>query len=477
LGTHVTVALALLVITAGFSYASFSSYLIQSRSSQLVDRGNQLARVLAGYFSNRISPPTADYLLEGLEGALNAHVVVVDPSGTVILSGGRSETPALTITPAILKTVLVRRHDWNQEVPGSSGMLLGVGVPIPVGKTIVGAIFLDEPVSPLTATAGSLLVRVLLGGLVGAAAAALLAALVSRTFARPLSAMHQAAGLVAAGDLNVRVVPAGPREVAELGERFNAMAKSLQDRVADLRRDADLRDELLAHVAHDLKTPLTTVRGYLEAILDGVVAGPQAERAVHVAHQETLRLQRLTARLLEAAQLEAELASHREPVAVRAWAEEVSQRFTGARPEAPAVVVEGDKDAVAWAHRDAMTEVLVNLLDNASHFHTGSDPIRVQVSRRFEEVEVAVSDHGPGIPPEIYDYVFEPFVTGDPARTGRGTGLGLSIARRLIMAMGGSVGADPGGPAAVGARVWFRVPAPFAVARMDGHRGQDPSGG
>jgi two-component system OmpR family sensor kinase len=453
------VALLLLATTAGFSFAAFRQYLVYDQQRQVLDRDEQVARVLTGFFTGAIDEPTATYLLGGLEGALAARAYVVNDSGDVILSSGRLNVPPAAVPPAVLQQVLWRVTPWSGTLAAPGGTDVVAGVPILLGRAVVGGVFLEEPLAPATSRAAGLLGRLLLGGALGALLAAGAAQWLARRLSRPLVALREAATAVAAGRLDVRVAPEGPEEVAELGVRFNQMAENLARLVEDLRRESALRDELLAHVAHDLKTPLTAVRGYLEALLDHVLTGPEAERAVAVAHQETLRLQRLVLRLLQAARLEA-TAGLPESVTRFAVAPWLQGLMAALEPEAAsrgvALALEGVAVAEATGYPDALAEVVQNLVDNAVKVSPAGARVRVRVLGEDGGMRVEVDDEGPGVPAELAERVFEPFVTGDRARAGGSTGLGLSIAARLVRRMGGRIQLEPrpGG----GTRAWFWVP-------------------
>lgn len=454
------VALILLIITAGFSYAAFRQYLIGSQLTQLLSRGHQVARVMHGYFTGSIDAPTATYLMSGLEGALNAHVYVVDQTGEVILSTGQSTSPIVPVPINDLKQVLWRAKTWSAILPSSGGSVSVAGVPILLDHTVAGGIFLEKALAPADTRALGLLSRLLLGGLLGALVAAASAIVLSRRLTEPLAAMNEAAAGIASGHLDTRVKSFGPGELTQLATSFNRMAESLEALVENLRRQTEAQDVLLTHVAHDLKTPLTTVRGYLEALQDHLVTGQEADRALAVAHAETLRLQRLVGRLLEAARLEAELGNASESILVADWARDAAVRLT---PQAQSkhvdIRVNADDSLVVRGHRDGLTEVLVNLLDNAIQASPPGSVVTIEAEPWNTGVRVAVRDEGTGIPDGLHSQLFEPFVTGDQSRSGGRTGLGLSIVSRLIGLMGGMVGIDR---PSQGACVWFWLPRPNA---------------
>lgn len=208
-----------------------------------------------------------------------------------------------------------------------------------------------------------------------------------------------------------------------------------------------LKDEFVSMVSHELRTPLTSINGAL-SLLAGGVAGPLEARGrelVEVARRNGERLLCLVNDILDIAKIESgKMDFHIEPLELvslvtetLAATAEYAARF-GVRlvlaPAPPVVRVAAD--------RGRLTQVLTNLLSNAAKFSPSGDCVEVAVTRHAGRVQVAVIDHGPGIPPEFHDRLFEKFAQADAGHTRAqgGTGLGLSISKALIECMGGSIG-------------------------------------
>jgi signal transduction histidine kinase len=268
-------------------------------------------------------------------------------------------------------------------------------------------------------------------------AALLLTAALSRRIIRPVEELTLAAQAMATGDLSRRVMVRAPDEIGTLGRAFNSMADSLQ-------RAEGLRRTLVGDVAHELRTPLTNIRGYLEALRDGV-ARPDA-RMIDSLHEEALLLNRLIDDLQDLALAEAgQLRLQRAPADLGAV---VEQALSAARPRIEA-------KGVACAHTlppdlppvtidaERVGQVLRNLLNNALT-HTpagGTISVAAQVEGPGDIVAVSVCDTGCGIAADDLPLIFERFYRADRSRnraTG-GAGLGLTIVRQLVEAHGGSV--------------------------------------
>jgi signal transduction histidine kinase len=288
------------------------------------------------------------------------------------------------------------------------------------------------------------LAALLIAGGAAALLAAVLAALLARRLTGPLRGLASAAGELAEGRHPESVPGGGTAELDDLATSFNAMAEQLA-----LARDAERA--VLLSVSHDLRTPLTSIRGYAEGIEDGTV---EPREAAAVVGREAGRLERLVGDLLALARLrQGVLEIRREPVDLGAVAREAEERLRPAAVEAGvAVSVEGGGRASADHGRSL--QVVSNLLENAIRVSPAGGTVTIAVAPG----EVAVADEGPGIPEEETPRAFERFHLRSRAGRGspEGAGLGLAIVRELSEAMGGSVAVEnlPSG----GARFTVRLP-------------------
>jgi signal transduction histidine kinase len=298
--------------------------------------------------------------------------------------------------------------------------------------------------------------------LVVAAIAAVAAALFSRRFTQPIESLASATAQMARGAYGTRVQVRGPEELGTLAGAFNDMASALQRDVGELRRQEQLRRELVANVSHDLATPLTAIQGFTEALQDEVVRDP-AERAetLRLIGREAARLRRLVDQLRQVALFEGGAVTlDRTSVHLSALVAETLAVLAPEFERKPVSVTQALPDDLPAVDADAdrLTEVLLNLLDNALRHTPAGGRIEVTGTNQGDHVEVAIADTGPGIAATDRERIFDRFARLDPSRstaTG-GSGLGLAIVRALLEAHGGTITVDagPGG----GARFAFTLP-------------------
>jgi len=298
------------------------------------------------------------------------------------------------------------------------------------------------------------------------AAAGAVSAFLAFRIVRPVRGLAAGAARIARGGYGERVPVTGSDELAQLASAFNDMARSLE---SSERR----RRELLSDVAHELRTPLATLDGYLEGIADGVV--PADAGTLTVLRAETGRLVRLADDLARVSQAEErQLRLQIEPVAVAAVVRAAAE---AARPafEAKGVRLDVDCDVrlpTVGLDADRIGEVLANLLENALRHTPSGGRVALYARRRGGGVELAVADEGEGLDAVHLERVFERFYRADPSRSRErgGTGIGLTIARAIVDAHGGRIHAESDGPGR-GARFVVELPAAddtLALARSAG---------
>ncbi len=298
--------------------------------------------------------------------------------------------------------------------------------------------------------------------LVAALAAALAAAVVvslaiSTRIAGPVTRLAAAARRIAAGHYAERVPPTGEGEIGELASSFNVMTASLE---ATERR----RLQLVGDVAHELRTPLATLDGYLEGLEDGVI-DPSPE-TLRLLRGETARLTRLVSDLQELWRAEArQLPAHLEEIDAAAVAREIAEQF-GPPAALRSIVLEAriaEDPLPILADRDRLGQILGNYLSNALRYSPAGSSVQVEVCREGAEAVLMVRDHGPGLTAEQAAHVFERFYRVDPSRSRAlgGSGIGLAIAKALAETMDGRAWAESDGP---GAGSTFAVALPCRLS-------------
>jgi two-component system, OmpR family, sensor histidine kinase ChvG len=308
------------------------------------------------------------------------------------------------------------------------GVFLFVAEPIRDREQVVGAVYAARSTRPVMVELYRIragLIRVLF---VAFCVTALVTLLLAWSISRPLGKLSRAAKRVAAGEPDVRIPVGGGGEIEELGASFAAM----KDRL-----DARLRyiEGFAADVAHEFKSPLTSIRGAAELLGEGAHDDPEARaRFLRNIELDVRRLDRLVTRLLELSRIEAS-SEPMTPIDLPALLARITERAGGS---AQAFAVRHHTGARTLRAREADLETaLRNLLDNAARFSPPGVPVEIEVTAGAGTVAIAVRDHGPGISPANLPRIFDRFFTTDRDRDG--TGLGLAVVQAVIEAHGGSI--------------------------------------
>jgi histidine kinase len=277
---------------------------------------------------------------------------------------------------------------------------------------------------------------------------------IAHQISKPVRSLASASRLIADGDYAQRVKADGPGELAELGASFNAMAAALES--VEQRRIA-----LIGDVAHELRTPVTVLRGYVEGLSDGVF--PASGETWAKLQEETTRLGSLVEQLQNLSRAEAgQLAMSATFLDVAEVAKAAAARFSVAFAEKALVldVATSENLPKVIADRERVIQVLGILLDNALRYTPAPGVVSLNATIEDGGVAMAVQDSGIGIDAEHLPHVFERFYRVDRsrARSSGGTGVGLTIARALASAMGGTLRAESPGPGK-GATFTFWLPA------------------
>ena len=439
----VLVILVTVGLTAFFANRAATAEIDRIQDRDDTARAERLRTLLASQYSQSLGWLGAPAIVERAAELYGQRVVLTDRSGLVVADSHN----------------LLTGHRLD-SAPSSRARVSVVG---PEGR--LGTLFVS-PNLPLPAAAApkpaqgsagpSLGLWLTLSGVLAVGVAMVLTFFLSRRILAPVESLSKVARRVARRDFSVRAEVNSRDEVGELARTFNSMAE-------ELSRTEELRRNLVADVAHELRTPVTNIRGYIEGIADGVLKADTA--SLTSMHEEVLLLTRLIEDLQDLALAE----SGRMTLQFRPCdlSDLTRRAATAVQQQANEKQVQLEVDASAevplQVDPERISQVLRNLLVNAVTYTPSGSKIWIQASQHGGQARVVVRDSGPGIPAEDLPHIFERFYRVDKSRsraTG-GVGLGLTIARRVVEAHGGSIEAF----SEVGKGTEFVVTLPRSNAR------------
>ncbi len=383
-------------------------------------------------------------MAEKVNREFGAYIAVMDRAGNVMTNSrtAYSEDPEFMdslnseeISQAfqrILAGETIRLRSENGEAPTFT-----VGVPFMMDETVTGAVFIRTKAQQIESGLPEILGRIALLAAGVLALSGVAVFLFVRRRLKPLRQLETAAAAIAEGDFTVQVdEKKGDRELRELSGAFNTMTRKLQG-VETGRR------EFVANVSHELRSPITSIRGFAEGMADGVIPEEDRPRCLRLVADESKRLSGLIDDLLALSRLEREDAKPEfttfdvNEMLRRA----VIRRMNDLEERKIDISCEFEEDScLVRADSDRIEQVVINLLDNAIKFTPEGGRISLGSGVKDGLVQVTVRDSGPGIAPEDREKIFDRFFTADRAHTsGKGTGLGLSICRRIMEMHGQSI--------------------------------------
>jgi signal transduction histidine kinase len=448
--TYTLVILAVLIIIGG----GLILYLV---TNPLIDR-QTVARLQSAGDALQAQPGLLQYIQavpqeagDRIEAATGARLLLYSDRYVLIMDSQAGETAALSrLTPRKLNqprgVVLADdRRMWlyiTRQQPGSPIVVLAA--PRRGGLSLLTSsqfreIFRDDLLPPF-----------IQAGLLALLLALLLAVWMSRWISAPLQRIS-AASLDLAQGKHTPIPLDGPSEVQNLAAAFNQMSAQVQASQQSQR-------DFVANISHELNTPLTSIQGYAQAILDGAAADPDGiTQAAEVIFQESQRMHRMVVELLDLARMDARsLEIQKDSVdleyLLRRVVDKLSPQAQNARVS---LVLESGALPEIQGDADRLEQVFTNVIDNALKVSPEGEEVMIRAQRHDRAVEVSIRDRGPGIPVQDLERIFDRFYQVDKSRQmgqAHGAGLGLTIAREIIHAHGGTIKASNNSASATGER-------------------------
>ncbi|ASA23247.1 sensor histidine kinase [Paenibacillus donghaensis] len=267
---------------------------------------------------------------------------------------------------------------------------------------------------------------------------------VTRRIKKPLRVLNLGMKQMMEGHYNTRITLYAETEFLRIGQSFNYMADVIEKTTEEKRQAEKSKQRLIVDLSHDLRTPITSIQGYAQALIEGRVTDPERKtKYLNYIHSKSVQVTKLIQHMLELLKLDSpdfilrterlELGDHLREIIADTYGE-IEQKEFQLQLQVP------EEEVYAHYDPELFASVINNLISNALAYNPEGTRLRVTVIQEDTKVRIEIADNGVGIPRELWSTIFDPFVRGDEARTASGgTGLGLSIAKKNTEKMGGSL--------------------------------------
>jgi signal transduction histidine kinase len=401
------------------------------------------------YFADGIvwrDPETIKHLVQMARDA-KTRLSILDESGAILME---SEVEEITLSEKQRTTPELRaaaKQDIGiakrySDVKASQTLYTAKKIHTEQGPLFIR---LGVPVLSLQDRLSEIFAAIVIGACVGVGVSLLFALFLVRRITGPLSEMTRVAESISHGDYEVRIHDLPRNEIGSLGQAINRLAEAVQANIARREKMELIRREFSSNISHELKTPLTSIRGYVDTLLEGALHDPKKNvRFLRIIESNTERMSNLVNDLLRLATIEA----NQEVIALEAvdWRSIVQDAIIRQQPKLNSknielkLDIETDETHVR-GNAKAMSHILDNLLINAILYTAPGGKVNIILRSSEKSRELIVKDNGIGISQADQTRIFERFFRVDPARTKSegGTGLGLAIAKHLVLQLQGSI--------------------------------------
>lgn len=432
--------LAVLIVAMGlltfFMYDRIREDKVNERLTELTNQARDVAQLAAqrSLYSTRSADQYMIWKSEEITKEYDAYLIIIDRYRNVIPIGEETVSDAggmaLEETLSYLGRVLNGETINERALTNSGNVVFTVGAPYIEKGRVLGAVFIHTSEQSVEASYREILQEVFRALILAASLGAFLILIASRYFTEPMRQMAVAADKFSHGDFSQRVEVHTRDEVGRLAESFNGMAQDL-DRLERTRR------EFVANVSHELRSPLTSMQGFIGGMLDGTIPEDERDKYMGIVWDETKRLNKLITTLLDLSRIESgktPLTRTRFDVNEMICRVMVRQEQRMNEKHLNVEIDFQNENCFVDADADRIEQVIVNLVDNAIKYgKEDGGTITVRTREEGAQVRVIIANDGSQIPPEDLPQIFERFYKVDKAHTtGKGTGLGLAIVKSII---------------------------------------------
>ena len=418
------------------------TYLIEDYRRGMMAAAEEVAHTASAVArGNSLSDWTMSMVISSISGATGNHIFITDEDGKIITCSDKRpfcEHIGKQVTSDAIRQMELGSFDQLTTLDGiyqEKRYVVGKRITAETDGTLLGYCFISSQISNMLGTWTSYLSWAIVAFSVVSLIAMLMVMVYTKRMARPLDEIASASRKFARGDFSVRV-----KQTADTTDEMGALIDSFNKMADSLEQAENRRSEFIANISHELRTPMTTIAGFADGILDGTIPPEQERKYLISIRDETRRLSRLVRDMLDVSRAKAKAAdASRRSVfdltelilqTMLSFESRATRKNLDVDPQLP------DSHLMVFADKDAITQVIYNLLDNAIKFAAPGSCLIVRLYKDMGKAYVSVKDFGETIPPDDLPYIFDRFHKSDRSRSldKEGVGLGLYLVKTIINA-------------------------------------------
>lgn len=413
----------------------YQSYIYSEKEDALTTQGKEINNLVTSFLSGELSNLRFNDQLAAIDRISKDQIWIVDNQGMVyrVSTSSKDNVQGSKLDKNQYKKLLQGQIVINitEDKNHFDSKMMSVGVPLKFNGQVQGATLLHTSIVGIQQSLINVYWFIAKAALVSILLAFILIYFISKKISVPIHEMNKVSLAMVGGDFTKTVPVTSNDEVGQLATTFNYM-------VSELGKLEQMRKDFIANVSHELRSPLTSIRGFIQGVLDGTITPEEQNKYLNIAFEETNRLSRLVNDLLDLTRMEA--GNFELDIQTFELNGFIKNAITKLEPQSTAKEINISDDIPAntkvMADKDKIEQVLINLLDNAIRFSYPQSAIKIAAHIEKNKVLISITDFGVGIPQDEITNIWDRFYKCDKARTRSkgGTGLGLAIIKQIIKA-------------------------------------------
>lgn len=426
LWTTYAIVLAVILLIATSMTLLLANQTIASKYESAKNATKTIEGLTATILYNHYSPVAQqfyDNYIVTISDVIDSNITVVDNHGRVFCSTNQNKPISPKFMTSVLSDKPVKKFDSSKEHDYI------IGFPLKDNNQIIGGVFFITEIPEIQEHISNVLLLFLLASIIALLVASLMVYLYAKRTVMPLRELNKAVLEIASGNFKKRLKP-GNDEIGQIASSFNHMASSLE-------KLEDMRSEFVSDISHELRTPMTSISGFISGILDGTIPPEKEKEYLKIVYNESKRLAKLTNDMLEMSKrtspeykLDASEFDINELIrlCIIQLEQKISDKFLELDVSLP------DNKLMVLADKNSIQQVLINILDNAIKFGFQDSTVTISVTKKATKAYISIGNLGTGIDEEDIPHIFDRFYKTDKSRSKDtlGAGLGLALVKNII---------------------------------------------